>query len=135
MLPQLVKWTWTIAHELKDKDQSPRRVLTMAHFEEAFKTTRPTVTESVMEPLSEFASEFDRLAFAAMQAFKNEESVIFYDHLKQSRSSQPFRHGIQTSQNEPAAEAGGTISSNITANVPQEEPCVNGGRHETSAEA
>jgi len=48
----------------------------MAHFEEAFKTTRPTVTESVMEPLSEFASEFDRLAFAAMQALKNRVSMV-----------------------------------------------------------
>lgn len=108
------------------RDQSPRRVLTMEHFEDAFKATRPTVTESVMQPLSEFAAEFDSSAFAEMQVFKNEESATLYAQLKQSRSTEPTGNAIQTSHRELAAQVDGTISSNTTDIVIQEEGGING---------
>lgn len=109
-------------------DQSPRRVLTMSYFEQAFKTTRPTVTESVMQPLSEFASEFDSAAFDEMQLFKDEESAMLYKQLRQSRSTHPPKTYIQTSHRELAGQVNGTMSSNTTEAVFQGEECLNGSR-------
>ncbi|KAJ4415007.1 hypothetical protein N0V82_007589 [Gnomoniopsis sp. IMI 355080] len=72
----------TSANGMEEMKALPRRVLTMVHFDEALEAISPTITESVMRPVSHFASEFDPPAFATTQAYERERDQALYNQLK-----------------------------------------------------